>query len=229
MYKGDEESFRRQEVHICGIAVVVLGVVVVVVLLVKNRQDSSLTLVPTEQPSQAPSLTPSVEPTSSPTLEVVAISRENLKELVDQYVKDTRDGNDPGSTTFTINQPDSISVGVNTTQATCGGMDGTATLTLSGAGTGTLTPNWNGENPNALSPGAYPVIITDASGCDKTEIVQISSPNAPSISVVSTDVTCYGESTGTATETAVGVNGSSTIDWGGATPTALSVFCNCVG
>jgi len=115
---------------------------------------------------------------------------------------------------FDILQPDEIVVTPTTTDVSCfGGSDGTATLTITG-GTPTFTENWNGADPSALAVGTYPVTITDLNGCSVDIDVVINEPSEFSVTVVTTDVLCFGESTGDVVPTIVGGTGPFTEDYG---------------
>jgi gliding motility-associated-like protein len=75
-------------------------------------------------------------------------------------------------TTINLSNPNAPVVnGVNTTDETCAGNDGTATINASG-GTGTLTYLWSNAQTNAtataLAAGTYNFTVTDANNCQAT-------------------------------------------------------------
>ncbi len=113
--------------------------------------------------------------------------------------------------------------GLTTTDATCGGTDGTATLTPTG-GTMPYSFNWeNAANPGAsvstsnpatgLAAGNYNITINDANNCATIEMVTINDIGGPAlINPITTDATC-GNADGTATITATGGIMPYTYDW----------------
>lgn len=113
------------------------------------------------------------------------------------------------SATITITAPDSLTVTVSTTSASCGNNNGIATASVSG-GTTPYSYTWlpsGGTSGTAinLSAGNYALSITDAKGCTDTAHVQIVSSNALSTAVSNiTPVSCYGGSNGAAMITATG-------------------------
>ncbi len=122
---------------------------------------------------------------------------------------------------FAITQP---ATGLTTaitsqTNLTCfGGNNGSATVTASG-GVGVLTYSWN-TNPvqtldtaTGLTAGTYTVTVKDVNGCSKTEQVIIMQPNAIAIIATKTDVSCFGNSDGTATAIVTGGTGTYTYSW----------------
>ena len=111
------------------------------------------------------------------------------------------------STSYTITEPDGISVITNTEKdITCfGAANGEIDISTSG-GTGTYKYTWtknniafaNTEDITKLSPGQYKITVTDANNCaPKILVYTISEPAALSISIQNkTDIKCFGESTG---------------------------------
>lgn len=93
---------------------------------------------------------------------------------------------------------------------TCGNSDGSITINASG-GTGALeysidnnaTVQSNAVFQN-LGNGNYQVVVTDESGCDATQTVQLASPNSPTIDNVATNNPLCGASDGSITITASG-------------------------
>ncbi len=113
---------------------------------------------------------------------------------------------------FDIIQPDAITINISSTDETGIGLnDGTATATASG-GNGGFTYDWgiHGTGPmlTNLAPGLYTVTATDAQGCEFVSSVTINEFNCNNFisSIAGTDVSCFGESNGTAIVTANGVN-----------------------
>ena len=96
-----------------------------------------------------------------------------------------------------------------------GGNSGVAAVTVSG-GVFPYSYLWDanalnqtGDTATQLSAGTYSITVTDAGGCTKTASVTITEPNSPlTLSVTTTDITCFGFSDGT----------SSTFTFGGTAP-----------
>ncbi|MGP8217333.1 MAG: hypothetical protein ACLQQ4_17325 [Bacteroidia bacterium] len=138
-----------------------------------------------------------------------------------------------GTATVTITGPTDVTGSVTSqTNVSCnGGNNGAATISASG-GTSPYTYSWSsGEGTNAtasnLSAGTYTCTITDHNSCTGTVVVTITQPSALRDSIsASTNVSCNGGSTGSAT---VGVkNGTSpyTYSWspsGGTNATASNL------
>ena len=100
-----------------------------------------------------------------------------------------------------------------------GGNNGSVTITASGSSS-PYTYSINGGTTyqasgtfGTLSAGSYTVIAKDANGCTVSVAVIITQPAVLTASNVSTNVTCFGGTTGTATVTAVGGTGPYTYAW----------------
>lgn len=99
---------------------------------------------------------------------------------------------------------------VDLVDPTCGNNDGNIDITATG-GTGTLTYSIDNNttvqtNPlfQNLGSGNYVVVVTDASGCEATQTVQLVSPNSPTIDNVATINPLCAASDGSLTITASG-------------------------
>lgn len=103
-----------------------------------------------------------------------------------------------------VNEPSLIVANEITTQAACGVNDGTATVAPTGGSGAGYTYNWTSlggvavPNVSGLAAGTYPVEITDGNGCMQTFLIPISNPNGPVITTTTTDASCSGACTGTA-------------------------------
>ena len=132
------------------------------------------------------------------------------------------------STSIIISEPTALTLSMNVTDASCGMMDGTATVTASG-GTGTYTYMWNDGQTTAtavaLAAGTYSVTVTDVNNCSTNSSVVVSQVNGPSVSITTTDASC-GNADGSATASASGGNGTYNFTWSngqtGATITGLA-------
>ena len=138
----------------------------------------------------------------------------------------------------TVTQQSSINLSVTNTPAKCGINNGTATALATG-GTGTITYTWTsptggaitGGNSNAataLAPGAYTISVSDAMGCIKSLPTIVGNNPSPVLSTTSSNVLCFGTSTGSASVTINTGTGTSPFiySWsptGGAGPVATNL------
>lgn len=131
-----------------------------------------------------------------------------------------------GTASATITEPSAINITVNTDDETCAGQsDGRITANVSG-GTAPYSYSWsNGSSSSTiqnLSPGTYTLTVTDATGCFKAVTASIA-PGDALIVNVSTQASCQGGNTGTATASVSGGNGPYTYNWSnGATGQMIS-------
>ncbi|CAN5399328.1 hypothetical protein BH09BAC5_BH09BAC5_01840 [soil metagenome] len=133
--------------------------------------------------------------------------------------------------TLTITEPTPLVSAPTSTPATCGNANGTADAGISG-GTGPYTYLWSNSATTAtlsgVIGGTYSVTVTDANGCSIVSSVVISNTGAPSVTVQSsTDVLCFGGTTGAATVNVTGGTAPYTYSWSpsggtGASATNLS-------
>ncbi len=115
-----------------------------------------------------------------------------------------------------ISEPTLISLTVTSTSVTCGGANGTASVSATG-GTGPYTYTWspvggNAASANGLSGGNYSVNVSDANGCLATATVTIAQPVVITTTITSTNALCFGTN-GSATVTASGGTGAYTYSW----------------
>ena len=108
----------------------------------------------------------------------------------------------------TISSGSGLTLTGSSTDATCGGNDGTATVSVTG-GTSPYTYAWDDASTQTtatatgLSAATYTVTVTDANSC--TEIASVIVSNTvPNVTITSTDPTCNGANNGSATLTASG-------------------------
>ncbi len=132
---------------------------------------------------------------------------------------------------FTITQPTALTASLTSTDASCAGNNGTATVTA-GGGTAPYTYSWNpsaqtNATATGLSAGIYTVTVTDHNGCTETDTITVHNSSTLSITTTNTNLLCNGASTATATVTATAGTAPYTYSWapGGktnATATGLS-------
>ena len=146
----------------------------------------------------------------------------------DTYTIDITDNNGCtlNGTPFVIDEPNDLVITPAIVQPTCGVSDGSVTLTVTG-GTAAVdyTYVWTdisagavmAETSNTLSnidAGNYQIDITDDNGCTSTQVIAVTNDQAPTLTIVQTDVDCFGNSTG---EIDITVNGTPpntyTFDW----------------
>lgn len=99
-----------------------------------------------------------------------------------------------------ITEPDSLTSVINTTNASCGGSDGSATVIPSG-GTFPYRYLWsNAQTTQSISnliAGTYTVTVTDSNNCQIDTIAIVINPDAPIISnSIITNVKCFGGTNG---------------------------------
>lgn len=134
------------------------------------------------------------------------------------YTVTIKDANNCSTTnTFTITQPNPITVSFSVTPAACGGSNGSVTATASG-GTGAMTYTWNtgatGATLSGVPAGNYTVNIKDANNCTGTGTVSITSSGGPTVTATQTQsVTCSGLSNGSASVSISGGTPTYTVNW----------------
>lgn len=107
-----------------------------------------------------------------------------------------------------ITEPSEIVLMTSSTQQTCVGDDGTATVVVSG-GVGTYTYEWlsDGQTTDVvtgLAAGDYQVVVTDGNACAITTTINVPASPIPTATATTIDVGCNGGNDGTATVTANG-------------------------
>ena len=134
--------------------------------------------------------------------------------------------------TGTITQPVSaLSATASSTITACGSSTGSATVAATGGTVGAgYTYSWNpGGGSTAsisnLGVGNYTVTVTDSKSCTATATTSVNTSATYIVNVTPTNVGCYGQSTGGATVTVTGANGTVTYAWStGATTQSVSAL-----
>ena len=119
---------------------------------------------------------------------------------VGTYALTVTDGNGCSETaSVTLTEPAEIQIATSTTTATCGNNDGTATVNTLGGGVAPFTYLWDDAaaqttaTASTLLAGTYNVIVTDANGCEATEVANVLDLGSPTVSITSSgDASCYG-------------------------------------
>lgn len=130
-------------------------------------------------------------------------------------------------TSITVNEPPQLSVIMNSTNISCfGATNGTGTVTATG-GTTPYSYAWsNSATTNSISnlgAGSYNFTVTDANLCIVSAGFTITAPSSPvSVSVSTTDETCFGANNGTVNATVSGGTPFYTYQWSN-TATTLNI------
>lgn len=115
-------------------------------------------------------------------------------------------------------------VDMATDPSSCGGADGSVTVTTTG-GTTPYGWDWNSgtyttEDITGLAAGTYNLTVTDANGCTATANASLSDPGGPNVTVdLVTDATCNGDSDGAIDVTTTGGTTPYGFDWNSGTYT----------
>ncbi|PCH91960.1 MAG: hypothetical protein COB85_08645, partial [Bacteroidetes bacterium] len=109
------------------------------------------------------------------------------------------------SKVITVNEPLPLASVVTSTPSFCTDPNGVGTITPNG-GTAPYTYLWPDNDTgatvsNLVAGVTYDVVVTDANGCTEIVSVSVTDNPGPMISLMATDVDCYGEDDGTATVT----------------------------
>lgn len=116
-----------------------------------------------------------------------------------------------------VTEPTAVIANANTTPATCGQADGSATANAAG-GTGTITYQWISGPATAvynnIPAGTYSCIATDANGCSDTVTAVVQNVNGITLSSCGTnDISCYGATDGGITVCPQGGTPNFTYTW----------------
>jgi gliding motility-associated-like protein len=120
--------------------------------------------------------------------------------------------------TFTVSEPTAISLTSSTSNiTTCGGNDGTITISSVTGGTPAYNYLWsNGattQNLSGLVAGVYNLTITDANACSHISTYTLSEPTTFTVTPSINDVTCNGGNNGAINLNLIGGTAPFTILW----------------
>ena len=130
----------------------------------------------------------------------------------------TNNGNCIRTITVSILSPPTLTTAPTQTNLACNAACiGAININPSG-GTGAYTYSWVPAAPTTsvitnLCAGAYSYTVTDALGCKSSNTITITQPPATTLTVVSTNVTCFGACDGTANATMLGGTGAFSYTW----------------
>ena len=147
----------------------------------------------------------------------------SINNVAGNYTVTVTSNSQTATASGTITQPASaLNVTASATQTSCTGSTGTATAVATG---GTVAYNYHWSNGGTvasltgLAANTYVVTVTDANGCSATANTTVTVPAGFTANVVTTNVACYGLSTGSATANTTGSAGSLTYNWSNGTTT----------
>ncbi|MFK8103422.1 MAG: LamG-like jellyroll fold domain-containing protein [Saprospiraceae bacterium] len=124
---------------------------------------------------------------------------------------------------LTINEPTVLSAQLDSTDVSCfSGVDGSATV-LANGGTAPYIYLWSNDSTtqtiSTIPPGNYFVTVTDVSGCSVVDSIIVNEPPLTTLQVDSTEITCAGETNGTASVVVTGANAPFSYLWSTAATT----------
>ena len=115
-----------------------------------------------------------------------------------------------------ILEPTAIILSLSFNDATCGSSDGDATVAVLG-GTSPYSYVWDAGQLTAtatgLSGGLVSVTVSDATGCSNTESTVVNNVGGPTVSVITTQASCFSSTDGDATASASGGTTPYTYAW----------------
>ncbi|MBI2967724.1 MAG: choice-of-anchor L domain-containing protein [Bacteroidetes bacterium] len=130
--------------------------------------------------------------------------------IAGNYTVTVTDGNNCQATAaFTVTEPAPFTLSFSAIQPDCGASNGSITVTVTG-GVSPYTYTWSPAGPNNntypnIPAGIYSVTVTDANSCAITDTFNLTSTgNFQALISAFSNVSCYGESDGSATVTATG-------------------------
>lgn len=144
------------------------------------------------------------------------------------YVVTVSDANNCSTTVnVVINDGAILVLQTSSTPASCnGGTDGSASVIVNG-GSAPYTYQWTGSSSVSatatnLAIGNYNVTVTDANGCAESDVATVNSATAIALNPVSTDLSCNGDQSGTASVSPVGGTPPYSYQWTGNVSTTNS-------
>ena len=155
---------------------------------------------------------------------------------INNYTVAIRDANGCSATgSTTITQPLDITINTTTVYPSCNGLcNGSVTASPTG-GTGPYTytlqpsvgaPMTGGIPFIGLCAGNYTLLVKDAMGCTKTQTINLTQPNAVTLALNSTTISCFNQCNATISSVVGGGTPSYSFTWSnGSNATTLSGQC----
>ncbi len=132
-------------------------------------------------------------------------------------ITDTK--NCTATNTVVITQPNVLTAIVTSSNISCNGLNNGVAQVIASGGTVVYSYNWlpsGGTNsittPN-LTAGNYSVVVTDASGCTKTNTTTVTQPIPITNTITTNNVMCFGQTSGSVSVTASGGVGGYSYNW----------------
>lgn len=132
------------------------------------------------------------------------------------------------SASVTLTSPGPQSVTLNAVNNLCNGASSGSVSAQMINGTGTVNYSWNngsltGPNLSNLTAGVYTVTATDQNGCTVSSSATLTDPPAVALAVTTTDLSCFGIPTGTATANPAGGVPPYSYNWNPGGPAGATV------
>ncbi|MBM78009.1 MAG: hypothetical protein CL846_05965 [Crocinitomicaceae bacterium] len=143
-----------------------------------------------------------------------------------EYILNITDGSgcELLNNSFIVSQPDSLSIIESITSPTCNQSDGEISVAVQG---GTIFTDYQYVWDDISTPvfglsifssltnigaGNYQITVTDDNNCSKSAVYSIANANAPTLTILATDIDCNGNNNG-ALDLTVSGSSSYTVDW----------------
>jgi gliding motility-associated-like protein len=140
------------------------------------------------------------------------------------YTVTAADANNCTATnTISVTEPAQFDVFISAIQnVLCNGQNNGSAFALGNGGVFPYSYAWSNGINDDTTTGLAPIIVytvtaTDANGCTATDNVSVIEPAALTVSVVGTNISCFGGNNGTATASANGGTNPYTYNWSGFT------------
>ncbi|MBN8701710.1 MAG: gliding motility-associated C-terminal domain-containing protein [Bacteroidetes bacterium] len=128
--------------------------------------------------------------------------------------------------TYTVTEPAVITSTISSTSVVCNGQANGAAIASVAGGVANYQYNWGtgygtSNSISTLAAGNYSVTVRDANNCTIVKTYTVTQPSALSSTVSSTNVLCFGGSSGTASVASSGGNGGYLYSWSNAATTSF--------
>jgi len=139
------------------------------------------------------------------------------------YTVTITDGNGCTATGMAeVDEPPLLTCSINVIQeASCPSCEDAQVQALVSGGVAPYTYDWGGFDPDALAPGNYTLVITDANSCQSSCEITVGADTSLTCDIDLVNPVCYGESNGVVFPVVSGGVPPYEFDWGGADPNAI--------